>query len=109
MTTTAKRLVYGAVMTGSAAVYYTAGATTKAVIKSATITNTTAGAVPATVHIVPVAGTAGAATAAISLRSVAANETYNCPELVNQVIEAGGMVQALGSGLTLMMSGVEIV
>lgn len=107
MTTTAKRIIPGSVLTGSASTYYTAPS--KAVVKSLTITNTTAAAVTATVYVVPLAGTAGASNCAINARPIAANETYNCPELVNQVIETGGMIQAFGSGMTIMASGVEIV
>lgn len=109
MTITAKRLVPGSVLTASAATYYTVGASTRAVIKSASIANTTAAAVPASVHIVPSGGAAAAANTVINTRSVAPNETYACPELVNHVLGAGDFIQALGNGLTLMVSGVEIV
>jgi hypothetical protein len=40
--------------------------------------------------------------------SLATNVSYTCPELVNQVIEAGGSLQALGLNVTLVASGVEI-
>lgn len=109
MTTTVKRLVSGSQLTGSAATYYTAGTLTKAVIKSAQLTNTTAGAVACTVYVVPSGGTAGATNTLISARSIAVGETYNCPELINQVLEAGGFIQALGLNVTLTVSGVEIV
>ncbi|MGE5621436.1 MAG: hypothetical protein ACM3VY_00265 [Candidatus Bathyarchaeota archaeon] len=109
MSTTAKRLVPGSAMTGVAATYYTAPANTRAVIKSAAIVNTTAGAVPATIYIVPSGGTAAAANTVINNRSVAANETYTCPELINQVLGAGDFIQGLGNGLTLIVSGAEIV
>lgn len=109
MTTTAKRLVPGSALTGSAATYYTAPTLTRAVTKSAQLTNTTAGAVACTVYIVPSGGAAGATNTVISARSVAAGETYNCPEMINQVIEAGGTIQALGNGVTLTVSGIEIV
>lgn len=109
MTITAKRLVPGSAMAGSAATYYTAPTLTKAVVKSAQLTNTTGGAVACTVYAVPSGGAVGAANTIVSARSVAAGETYNCPELVNQVIEAGGTIQALGNGVTLTVSGIEIV
>lgn len=109
MTTTAKRLVSGSQLTGSAATYYTAPTLTKTIIKSAQLTNTTAGAVACTVYLVPSAGTAGATNTVISARSIAAGETYNCPELVNAVLEAGGTIQALGLNVTLTASGAEIV
>lgn len=109
MSTTAKRFVPGSVMTATAATYYTAPTATKGVIKAAAIVNTSAAAVQATVHIVPAAGTVGAATTVIGGRPVAPLESYPCPELINQVLEAGDTLQALGNGLTLIVSGVEIV
>lgn len=108
MKTTAKRLVPGSQLTGAAATYYTAPALTRAIVKSAQLTNTTGGAVACTVYIVPSGGAAGASNTAISARTIAAGETYNCPELVNAVIEAGGTIQALGLSVTLTASGVEI-
>jgi hypothetical protein len=109
MTTTAKRLVAGSVLTGSAVTYYTAPTATRAIPRSAQLVNTTASAVSCTVYVVPSGGTAGAANTVISGKSIAAGETYNCPELVNQVLEPGSTLQALGNGVTLAVSGVEIV
>lgn len=109
MTTTAKRMVNGSALTASAATYYTAPTATRAIIKSAAIVNTTAAAVQATVYLVPSGGTAGATNAVINLRSLAPNETYSCPELINHVIEPAGSIQAFGDGLTLVVSGAEIV
>src|SRR5688572_161067 len=105
MTTTAKRLVSGSQLTGSAATYYTAPSLTKARIQAAALTNTTGGAVACTVYLVPSGGSAGATNTFISARSIAAGETYPCPELINQVIEAGGTIQALGLNVTLAVSG----
>ena len=39
---------------------------------------------------------------------MAASATYTCPEAVNQVLEAGGMIQAKGALLSIVASGVEI-
>lgn len=108
-TTTAKALVQGSVLTGSAAVYYTADAAVRAIVKSASVVNTTGGAVAVTIYKVPNGGTPGAANTIISARNVASNETYNCPELVNHVLETGATLQALGSGLTFVVSGAEVV
>lgn len=109
MTVTARRLVPGSQLTAAALPYYTAPAGTRAVLKSVDLCNTTAGAVAVTVHLVPSGGAASAANTLINALSLAANATYTCPELVNQVIEAGGSLQALGLNVTLVASGVEIV
>jgi len=108
MTTTATKLVAGSQLTGSAATYYTAPSLTTAVVKAMTLANTTGGAVACTVYLVPSGGSATAANTIISGRSVAAGETYNCPEAVNQVLPAGATIQALGLNVTLQVSGVQI-
>lgn len=107
MTTTIKRLVQGSQLTGSALPYYTAPALTRARVTAATLTNTTGSPVACTVHLVPASGSATAANTIVSARTVAAGETYHCPELVNQVIEPGGAIHALGLNVSLVVSGVE--
>jgi hypothetical protein len=108
MTVTPKVLVAGQVLTGSAATYYTAPALKRATIKSATVTNTTAGSVNLTVYRVPSGSTASAGNTIISARALATGVTESCPELVNKVLEAGDFIQALGLGLSFDVSGTEI-
>jgi hypothetical protein len=84
-------------------------ALTRRVIKAATITNTTGGPLAATVYLVPNGGAAGAANTFISARSIAAGESYPCPELINQGLNTGGFVQALGNGLTFKFTAVDFV
>lgn len=109
-----KRLVSGSVLSGSATTYYTvptnANATVppKAILRRLTLCNTTAGAVSCTVYLVPSGGAAAAANTIVSARSVAAGETWNAPEAEGHVMEAGGFIQALGNGVTLIVSGEEV-
>ena len=109
-----KRLVSGSVLTGSAATYYTVPTNTnavippKAVIRRMTLCNTTAGAVSCTVYLIPSGGAAAAANTIVSARSVAIGETWNATEAEGHVLEAGGFIQALGNGVTLMVSGEEL-
>jgi hypothetical protein len=56
-----KRLVPGSILTGSAAPYYTCPASKYAILKSVTLANTTAGAVSASLHLVPSGDSASAA------------------------------------------------
>jgi hypothetical protein len=112
MTVTAKSLAAGSQLTTSAATYYTAPTLTTTRITSMTLTNTTAGAVTATVHVVPVGATESASNMVISARSLAAGETYNCPEAVGKVMAATGTIRALAGAATsisIQASGVEIV
>lgn len=108
MTVTAKRFINGSLMTAAAVTYYTAPTSTKAVIKALAICNTTGVAITVTIYLVPNGGTATGDNAITAGLSVAANATYTCPEAVNQVLEAGGMIQAKGANLSIVASGVEI-
>lgn len=109
MTITAKRFAAGSQLTAAATTYYTAPANTKAVVKQAELVNTTGAAVTCTVYVIPSGGAANAANTVISARSIAPGEAYPCPELVNQVLEAGGFIQALGLNVSFNASGIEIV
>jgi len=102
-----KRIIEGATLTGSAATYYTVPANTTTVIKKLPIINTTAGAVNCTIYLIPSSGTAGSTNTITSARSIGPGETWSCPDAENMVMTAGGQIQALGVGLTIMGSGVE--
>lgn len=110
MAITPKRLVAGSQLTASAATYYTAPAGTKTRIDACALTNTTAGAVTATMHLVASGGTATASNTVLSARSLAAGATLVVPGAVGQWLEAGGTLQALasaGASISLVASGVE--
>lgn len=83
----------------------------KTVIDKFSVTNTTAGAVVFSANLVPSAGAASAANCVLSAKSIAAGETYNCPELVGQCLEAGGFISTLAgaaTSLTISATGREI-
>jgi hypothetical protein len=82
-------------------------ALTRRIIKSASLINTTAAPIAGTVAIVAPDGTT--VITHISARSIAAGETYTCPELVNKGVNPGGKVQALGAGLIFTYTALEIV
>jgi hypothetical protein len=89
---------------------YTATAV-KAIIDKFTVTNTSAGNVTLSVNLVTVSGTAGDSNLVLDARTIVPNETYTCPELVGQVLEAGGFISTLASAatsLTIRCSGREI-
>lgn len=100
----------GGALTAAAATQGTAvPALTKRVIKSAALVNTTAAPIAATVYLVPNGGAAGATNTMISARPIAPGESYPCPELINQGLNAGGAVQALGNGLTFKYTATDFV
>ena len=112
MARTAKVLNAGAQLTTSAATYYTAPASTTTVIQSVVLTNTTAGAVTATVHLVASGGSATASNMVLSARSLSAGETYLVPGTAGMILATGGTLQALASAntsISLQAAGTEIV
>ena len=103
MAVTPKALITSQQLTNAAATYYTS-TNIVTIVDKFTLTNTTAGAVTATVSI----GADAASTRIISARSIAPGECYICPEMVGQVLNAGELIQALCSAntsLTIRASG----
>lgn len=91
---------------------YTVPAGTKAVIDKFTATNTSANVATLSVNLVPSAGAAASSNLVLQSRSIAPGETYTCPELVGQVLEAGGFISTLASAaasIAISVSGREVV
>ena len=104
-------LIAGSQIAATATTYYTAPANTKAIIQNLTLCNTTAGAVTATVHIISTGASETASNMVISARTIAAGETYTCPEAIGAVLLATGTIRALAGSATsisIRASGVEI-
>lgn len=83
----------------------------KTIIDKFTVTNTTASPVTFSLNLVASAGSAGASNLIISVKSIAAGETYTCPEAVGQTLESGGFISTLAgaaTSLTISASGREI-
>lgn len=83
----------------------------KTLIDKFTVTNTTAANVPFSANLVVSGGVASASNLVLSARSIAPGETYTCPELVGQTLEAGGFISTLAgaaTSLTISASGREI-
>jgi len=95
MAVTPKALIDTAQLTNAAATVYTS-TNIVTIIDSFKLVNVTAGAVTATVSI----GADAAGTRFISARSLAPGETYNCPEMVGQILNAGQLIQAYASANT---------
>jgi hypothetical protein len=90
---------------------YTAPVGTRTIIDKMTVTNPTAAAVTVTVFLVPAAGAAGAANTVISAQSVAAGQSYLCPEVAGHVLNTGDKITAVAStatALVVRVSGREV-
>ena len=83
----------------------------RAIIDKATITNTSGSNVTVSVNLVTVSGSAGASNLIIDARTIVPDECYLCPELVGQVLEAGGFISTIAgsaTSLTMRVSGREV-
>lgn len=83
----------------------------KAIIDKFTVTNTSASNVNFSVNLVASAGVPGNSNLVLKTKAIAPGQTYSCPELVGQVLEAGGFISTLSSAaaaLTISASGREI-
>lgn len=111
MTVTVKNIIPRKQAENAETTQYTA-VSCKTVVDKFTVTNTTAGTVAITVRLVALAGAPGVANTVLSAKSVAAGETYTCPELVGQTLEPGGFISTLAgaaTSLTISSSGREIM
>ena len=83
----------------------------KAIIDKFTVTNTSANNVTFSCNLVTVSQSAAASNLIIDARTIVPDETYTCPELVGQALEAGGFISTLAgaaTSLTIRASGREI-
>jgi hypothetical protein len=83
----------------------------KTIIDKFTVTNTNTSNIVFSANLVPAGGTAGASNLILKTRTIVPTETYQCPELVGQVLEPEGFISTLSSAatsLTITASGREI-
>ena len=107
-----KTFVNGVNLTDAAATYYTVPTGTRGIIKKATFCNDDTGVVTVTINLVPSGGTAEYANQIVKAKSLAASETWSCPNIENHVLEAGGFISMLASvtaKIGCRISGYEIV
>lgn len=88
---------------------YTAGAV-RAIIDKFTATNTTAAAVTISVNLVTSGDAAGSPNLVLKTKSLAAGETYTCPEVVGHTLAPGGFISTIAgaTGVTIRCSGREV-
>lgn len=96
------------VLTGAAAAVYTAPAGTATAIHQATAWNPSGSVVTLKLYIVPAAGSAADATTVWST-NVPAGTSVQIPQVIGHKLQATEQLYAVGSGLTLTVSGAENV
>lgn len=92
--------IAAAQLTNAVATYYTTPTNVIATISALTLTNTTAGSVTATVHIVPDGGSASDSNKVLHAKAIAAGESYVVSPAIAQSMEAGATLQALAGANT---------
>ncbi|MDX1557111.1 MAG: hypothetical protein R3212_13860 [Xanthomonadales bacterium] len=78
----------------------------KFVVKAFTVTNDTGGAVTLKIRTTFTSG--GTARIMAPDRTVNDNDTDLVPEMVNQVVDAGGIIEGQGNGMEYAISGVLV-
>lgn len=109
MPATGKALSFGSQIAAAATTYFTAGVQTR--LDKCTVTNEDSAAWTFSIYLVPSGGAAGVTNQIIATRYINAGETYTCPEIVGQWLNAGQFLAAIASSaskLTLRVSGVEV-
>ena len=74
-------------------------------------TNVTGSPATITVHLVPLAGTAGNSNAIVFTKTIPAGKTYIFPEIVGHNLEVGGFISTIASAasaIVIMASGRKI-
>lgn len=97
-----------AVLTGTAAIAYTAPTATATAIHQATAWNPTTSVVTLKLYIAPAAVSATDATAVWSINIPAAS-SVQIPQIIGHKLQAGMQLFASGAGATLTISGAENV
>jgi len=91
---------------------YTCPAGTTARVLKCTVTNDTTTVVTISFNKVPSGGAVAATNLIMNLKSIGSRETYECPEVVGQVLDATDLLSAIASvadQLTVALDVVEIV
>jgi len=76
-----------------------------------TLTNQDAVARAVSVNLIPSGGSAAASNLIVKARNILPGQTYECHELVGQLLASGGKISTIapaGSSVTCRASGVEI-
>lgn len=110
MAVTAKNIIASKVAENTDTSQYTAVNCTT-IIDKFTVVNTTASAATFTAHIVPAGVAVAAGYVVVSARAISPGETYQCPELVGQIMAPNSFISTVSgtaSALTIRASGREI-
>ena len=109
---TLKAMVDGVSLTDAVATYYITPTGTRALLKRATFCNNHSAVVTVTINLVPSGGSAAYGNQITKTKSLAAGESWSCPDMENHILEAGGFISMLASvtaTIGVRISGYEVV
>ena len=111
MTVVAKALLEAKYAESSQTTQVTSPTGVRTIVDKFTATNVTASAATLAVNIVESGGAASAANLILDGKTLAAHETYTCPELAGQILNAGDFVSTIAGTATAIViraSGREV-
>ena len=88
---------------------YTCPANTTARVLKCTVTNDTTTAQTITFHKVESGGAVGDDKLILNAKTLGSKETYECPEVVGQVLEAGDLISGIAGGAAQMTTILDVV
>ena len=103
---------YAAQLGATDTTLYTCPTNTQARVLKCTACNDTTTVPTFDIHKVPSGGSVGDTVLIINDKALGSKETYECPEVVGQVLDAGDLISGIASGaaqVTIMLDVVEIV
>jgi len=90
-------------------ILYTCPANTTARVLKCTVTNDTTTAQTISFHKVPSGDAAGVANLILNTKVIGNKETYECPEIVGQVLEAADFISSIAGGATQLTTVLDVV
>lgn len=88
---------------------YTAPSNTTSRIIKCTATNDTTTTVTITFHKVESGGSVGVAKLILNAKALGNKETYECPEVVGQVLETGDFISSIAGSATQVTVSLDVV
>ena len=99
MNTVIKELVPSKILESSQTTQYTAANVTT-IIDKCTVTNYSGSTATVSINLIQKGGSSGNSNLIMKTKSLLAGETYNCPEIIGQVLNDGSFISAIAGTAT---------
>ena len=100
---------YAAQVPAANTTLYTCPTNTQARVLKCTVCNDTTTAQTISFHKVPSGQAVGDAYLVLNAKALGSKETYECPEVVGQVLNAGDFISGIAGGAAQMSTMVDVV